>query len=159
MASAAERCVSGQSLAKMLVTNQANFGMSQAMRSRGLTSSFYRAKAGKEDIRRQLKSDINRSFSKVAIQPVADIAPPKPVMGNPGMALMMGMANAVSAGIGGMDSNTMGTGGLDASASASQASTITAGTSYGYGADTFYTGMPSMGVGSEFYQAYGTGGY
>ena len=107
MAQAAERGVSGKSLAKMLVTNQSNFGMTQAMRSRGLTSAFYRAKAGKEDIRRQLKSDLNKSFSKVAIQPIADIAPPPPVMGNPGMALMMGMANAVSAGIGGMDSNTM----------------------------------------------------
>ena len=48
---------------------------------------------------------------------------------------------------------------LDAGASASQASTISAGTSYGYGANTYYTGMPSMGVGSQFYQAYGTGGY
>ena len=125
MASAAERGVSGKSLAKMLVTNQANFGMSQAMRSRGLTSSFYRAKAGKEDIRRQLKSDINKSFSKVAIQPIADIAPPKPVMGNPGMALMMGMANAVSAGIGGMDSNTMDN-------NTTQTTTQTGSTGYSY---------------------------
>tara|TARA_R100000322_G_C5424452_1_gene187097 strand:+ start:37 stop:840 length:804 start_codon:yes stop_codon:yes gene_type:complete len=143
MASAAERGVSGKSLAKMLVTNQASLGMQNAMRARGLTMAMQRAKAGKEDIRTQLKSDLNRAFSRVALQPVQDIAPPPPVMGNPGMALMMGMANAVSAGIGGMDSNTMGTGGLDASASASQASTISAGTSMGYGADTFYTGIPS----------------
>ena len=99
MASAAERGVSGKSLAKMLVTNQQNFGINQAMRSRGLASAFYRAKAGKEDIRTQLKSDLNQSFSKVAIAPVQDIAPPPPVLGSPGMALMMGMANAFSAGM------------------------------------------------------------
>ena len=141
MAQAAERGVSGKSLAKMLVTNQSNFGMTQAMRSRGLTSALYRAKAGKEDIRRQLKSDLNKSFSKVAVQPIADIAPPPPAMGNPGMALMMGMANAVSAGIGGMDSNTMDTG----TDTGLQNQMITPPSTIDYG-DTFPAG--SFGIGS-----------
>ena len=105
LANAAERGISGKSLSKLLVTNQAAFGMTQAMRTRGLTSAFLRAKSGKEDIRTQLKSDINQSFSKVAIQPVQDIAPPRPVMGSPGLALMMGMANAFSAGMDGASGN------------------------------------------------------
>ena len=108
MAGAAERGISGNSLKKLLVTNQAAFGMTQAARTRGLTSAYQRAKTGKEDIRTQLKSDLNRSFSKVAIQPVQDIAPPPPVMGSPGLALMMGMANAFSAGMDGAgNTNTM----------------------------------------------------
>ena len=52
-----------------------------------------------EDVNRQLKSTLNRSFSQVAIQPIADLAPPKPVMQNPGMALMLGLGEAALTGI------------------------------------------------------------
>ena len=98
-ASAAERGVRGKSVARQLVMNNANFGMSQAMRSRGLTMAGYQAKESNENVNIQLKSLLNRSFGKVAIQPVQDIAPPPPVMQNVGMTLMLGMGEALGEGI------------------------------------------------------------
>ena len=97
--SAAERGVRGKSVARQLVMNGQSFGMSQAMRSRGLIQAGYQAKMSNEDVNRQLKSTLNRSFSQVAIQPIADIAPQKPVMQNPGMALMLGLGEAALTGI------------------------------------------------------------
>ena len=100
MAKAAERGVRGNSLKKLLVQNASNFGLNQAMTARGLTQAGYDAKQQKDYARNTLKANINRSFSKVAVQPIADIAPPPPVLGSPGMALMMGMGQALSAGLG-----------------------------------------------------------
>ena len=51
------------------------------------------------DVNRQLKSTLNQSFGKVAIQPIADIAPPPPVLQNVGLTLMLGMGQAIGAGI------------------------------------------------------------
>ncbi len=104
-ASAAERGVRGKAVARQLVMNSQNFGMSQALRSRGLTMAGYQAKEVMGDVNRQLKSTLNQSFGRVAIQPVQDIAPPPPVMQNVGLTLMLGMGQAVAAGVGGM-SNT-----------------------------------------------------
>ena len=98
-ASFAERGVGGKGMGRALVMNKANYGLSQAMRSRGLTMASYRAKQYNEDVNRQLKSYLNKSFSDVAISPVPDVAPPAPVMQNVGMTLMLGMANAVGAGL------------------------------------------------------------
>ena len=103
-ASAAERGVRGKSVARQLAMNSANFGMSQRMRSRGLAMAGYQAKEVREDVNRQLKTALNRSFAGVAIQPVADLAPPPPVMQNVGLTLMLGMGEALAAGIGGMNS-------------------------------------------------------
>ena len=97
--SAAERGVRGRSVARQLVQNSATFGISQAMRSRGLTQAGYQARETYGDINRQLKGQLNQSFSRVAIAPVPEFAPPKPLMQSPGLALMMGMANALGAGI------------------------------------------------------------
>ena len=108
-ASAAERGVRGRSVARALITNGQNFGMTQALRSRGLTMAGYQAKQVNEDTKLQLKSLLNRSFGRVAIQPVADIAPPPPVMQNVGLTLMLGMGQALGAGITGMDSKGDGT--------------------------------------------------
>ena len=98
-AQAAERGIRGKSLARQLVQNSGNFGISQAMRSRGLATARYQGKEAMADVNRQLKTQLNRSFSKVAVAPVQDFAPPPPQMENPGLVLMMGMANAVGAGI------------------------------------------------------------
>ena len=100
--SAAERGVRGKSVARQLVMNQGQFGMSQAMRSRALASARFDAKEVMADTNRQLKSTLNKSFSKVAIAPVQDFAPPPPQMENVGLTLMMGMANALGEGLGGM---------------------------------------------------------
>ena len=110
-AKAASRGVQGNSLAKMLITHQSQFGMTQAMRTRGLTMAYSQAEKEKDYVRNQLKARQNRAFSKVAIEEVPDIAKPPPTMGNPGMALMLGMGQAVAAGIGGMDGKTMDAGG------------------------------------------------
>jgi len=101
-ASAAERGVRGASIARQLVQNNANFGISQAMRSRGLREAGYDAREVYGDINRDLKGQLNKSFGRVAIQPIADLPPPKPVMQNVGMTLMLGMGQALGAGIGGM---------------------------------------------------------
>ena len=104
-AQAAERGVRGKSIARALVQNSSNFGISQAMRSRGLATARYQGKEAMADVNRQLKTQLNRSFSKVAVAPVQDFAPPPPQMQNVGLTLMMGMANALGEGLGGM-SNT-----------------------------------------------------
>ena len=97
--SAAERGVRGRSVARQLIQNSATFGLSQAMRSRGLTQAGYDARETYGDINRQLKGNLNQAFGKVAIQPVQDLPPPPPVMQNVGMTLMLGMAQAVGAGM------------------------------------------------------------
>ena len=158
-ASAAERGVRGASVARQLVQNNANFGISQAMRSRGLREAGYDAREVYGDINRDLKGQLNRSFGRVAIQPIADLPPPKPVMQNVGMTLMLGMGQALGAGLEGMPANSGQNSYMSKNPSISQQSTVSAGQSYGYGANTYYTGMPSMGVGSQFYQMYGAGGF
>ena len=97
--SAAERGVRGKAVARQLVSNKANFGISQALRSRGLTQAGYMAKQSNEDVNRQLKGMLNQSFGKVALQPQQDIAPLPPVLQNPGMLFMLGMGQALGEGI------------------------------------------------------------
>ena len=110
-ASAAERGVRGASIKRQLVMNQGQFGLSQAMRSRALASARFDAKEVMADTNRQLKGELNKSFSKVAVAPIPDFAPPKPVMGNVGMTLMLGMGQALGAGLEGAAANkTMGGG-------------------------------------------------
>ena len=101
-AKAAERGVRGSSVARALVMNKGNFGISQALRSRGLAQAGYQARDVVSDVNRQLKGQLNRSFGKVAIQPVQDLAPPEPVYQNVGMTFMLGMGQALGAGIEGM---------------------------------------------------------
>ena len=98
-ARAAERGVRGRAVARQLVMNKGNFGISQALRSRGLAQAGYMAKQSNEDVNRQLKGQLNRSFGKVAIQPVQDLAPPPPVMQNVGLTFMLGMGQALGEGI------------------------------------------------------------
>ena len=110
-ASAAERGVRGASVRRQLVMNQGQFGLSQAMRSRALATAGFDAKEVMADTNRQLKSTLNRSFSKVAVAPVQDIAPPPPVMQNVGMTLMLGMGQALAAGLeANIGNNTMDAG-------------------------------------------------
>jgi len=147
-ASAAERGVGGRSLARALVMNKGSYGVSQALRSRGLAMAGYAAKESNENVNRQLKSTLNRSFGRVAIQPVEDVAPPAPVLQNVGMTLMLGMGQALGAGIEGMGSNDAGNAYQSTTKSTSYKDV---GTSLGYGADTSYTGMPSNPIGYSGY--------
>ena len=97
--SAAERGVRGKSVARQLLQNSSNFGISQAMRARGLTQAGYDARETYGSINRQVKGELNKSFGKVVIQPIADLPPPAPVYQNVGLTLMLGMAEAVGAGM------------------------------------------------------------
>tara|TARA_R100000458_G_C8258395_1_gene234176 strand:- start:976 stop:1668 length:693 start_codon:yes stop_codon:yes gene_type:complete len=98
-ASAAERGIRGKSLARLLALNLGTLGMSQSRRTRGLTEASYRAKGSNEEVNRQLKSQLNQSFGKVVLNPIPDIAPPPPVTQNVGMTLMLGMGQALGAGL------------------------------------------------------------
>ena len=151
-ASAAERGVRGKSVARQLVMNNANFGMSQAMRSRGLTMAGYQAKESNENVNIQLKSLLNRSFGKVAIQPVQDIAPPPPVMQNVGMTLMLGMGEALGEGI-------MGNKGLmekwdNSKAGGGPGKTPSAGTGTSMGQNYGYVTDPTFGHQIRTFQGY-----
>ena len=98
-ARAAERGVRGKSIARALVQNAQGLGIKQAMRRRGLTASYYEGRQNMEDVNRRLKGTVRKSFGKVALQPIADLAPPKPVMQNVGLTLMLGMGQALGAGL------------------------------------------------------------
>ena len=78
----------------MLTMNLAKFGEANRQRSRALTESQYAFNLGNERIRRQLISDKNNEFSKVAIQLVPELAPPEPVKENVGFKLFTGIAGA-----------------------------------------------------------------
>ena len=142
--SAAERGVRGRSVARQLVQNSANFGMSQAMRSRGLTMAGYQAKQSNEDVNRQLKGQLNQAFSRVVIQPIQDLAPPPPVMQNVGMTFMLGMGQALAAGIGGMDSKGDGM----------SNKTLPAGTGTSMGQQYGYVTDPTFGHQIRTFQGY-----
>ena len=104
-ARAAERGVRGKALARQLVMNKGGFGMSQGMRSRALIQAGYDANEVRGNIGSQLKGQLNKSFGKVALQPIQDMAPPKPVMQNVGMTFMLGMGQALGAGLEGAETS------------------------------------------------------
>ena len=93
-AKAAERGVGGGSIMRANVANLQKMGMANSARARALTQTQYRYKESNEGIRRKLQSQQNQLYGKVAISPVQDIPPPEPVMGNPGMTMMLGLAGA-----------------------------------------------------------------
>ena len=146
-ASAAERGVRGASVRRQLVMNQGQFGLSQAMRSRALTTARFDAKEAMADTNRQLKGTLNRAFSKVAVAPVPDFAPPKPVMGNVGMTLMLGMGQALGAGLEGASAKTMGPGSTPDFVSKSGTG-MSMGQQYGYVTD------PTFGHQIRTFQSY-----
>ena len=146
-ASAAERGVRGKSVARQLVMNQGQFGIGQAMRSRALASARFDAKEAMADTNRQLKSTLNKSFSKVAVAPVQDFVPPPPQMENVGLTLMMGMGQALGAGLEGMPQNTMGPG-QTPNMVAKSGTGMSMGQQYGYVTD------PTFGHQIRSFQSY-----
>ena len=144
-ASAAERGVRGASVARQLVQNNANFGISQAMRSRGLTQAGYDAREVYGDINRDLKGQLNRSFGRVAIQPIADLPPPRPVMQNVGMTLMLGMGQALGAGLEGMPANSGQNSYMSKNPSVTPTSTVNYGNTFPSG--SFGSGSAASRIG------------
>ena len=146
-ASAAERGVRGKSVARQLVMNQSQFGMGQAIRARGLAAARYDAKDAMADTNRQLKGTLNRSFSKVAIAPVQDFAPPPPQMENVGLTLMMGMGQALGAGLEGMGGKGDGLGKMNQGAGNYSYSNTPGVTPSFTPSGNFMPSMPSYGFG------------
>ena len=156
-ASAAERGIRGKSLARQLVMNQGQLGLSQAMRSRALASARFDAKEAMADTNRQLKSTLNKSFSKVAVAPVQDFAPPPPQMENVGLTLMMGMGQALGAGLDGMGGKGDGLGKMNQGAGNYSYSntpgvtpSFTPASTYNYG-NTFPSGSFNITPGYQGY--------
>ena len=155
--SAAERGISGKSVARQLLQNKANFGIGQAMRSRALATATYDAKETMADVNRQLKTQLTRSFGKVAIAPVQDIAPPPPQMENVGLTLMMGMGQALGAGLEGMGGKGDGLGKMNQGAGNYSYSntpgvtpSFTPASTYNYG-NTFPSGSFNITPGYQGY--------
>ena len=98
-AQAAERGVRGKSIRRQLNFNLQTMGMANRQRARALTETQYRMKEADEATMRKLKSDQNRLFSKVAIQPTPDLPIPKPELQNPNFALVAGLIGAGISGI------------------------------------------------------------
>ena len=93
-ASAAERGIRGATVRRMINANIAELGQANAARTRALTMSreaYFEHNAG---IARKLRSKQNQLFGQVAIMPVPDLPPPKPVMQNVGATLFLGLAGA-----------------------------------------------------------------
>ena len=125
-----------------------SFGIGQAMRSRALATARYDAKEAMGDVNRQLKTQLNRSFGKVAIAPVQDFVPPPPQMENVGLTLMMGMGQALGAGLEGAAANkTMG-GGTPPAMVAQSGTGMSMGQNYGYVTD------PTFGHQIRTFQSY-----
>ena len=95
----AGRGIQGKSVGRQLVFMKQQLGMRNAARARALTTSGYDLKRHNEGINRQLKSVLNREYSKVAITPYPELAPPPPVYQNVGMNFMLDMAGAVASGM------------------------------------------------------------
>lgn len=93
-ASAAERGIRGAMVRRQLNNNLADLGNSNRQRSRALTMSRYAYFDHNEGVARQTRSRQNSLYGKVAISPIPDIAPPKPVMQNVGAQLFLGLAGA-----------------------------------------------------------------
>ena len=93
-AGAAERGVRGRSVTRALNANLGSMGVANAMRARALTQTQQRMVEHNEGVARQARSKQNKLFSKVAIQPTPDIAPPPPVMKDVGFGLMTGLVGA-----------------------------------------------------------------
>ena len=114
---------------------------------RALATARYDAKESMADVNRQLKTQLNRSFGKVAIAPVQDFVPPPPQMENVGLTLMMGMGQALGAGLEGMSGNTMG-GGETPKFVAKSGTGMSMGQQYGYVTD------PTFGHQIRTFQSY-----
>ena len=147
-ASAAERGVRGKSVTRQLVMNQGQFGLGQAMRSRALASARFDAKEAMANTNRQLKGTLNKSFSKVAIQPIQDFAPPPPQMENVGLTLMLGMGQALGAGLEGAAANKTMPPGTPPAMVAQSGTGMSMGQNYGYVTD------PTFGHRIRTFQSY-----
>ena len=85
-------------------SNQVNrmYGMNQAIQQESLNSAQMAFRSRTDAIRNQLKSDNNKAYQNVAIQPMPGVAPPPPVMtpGPSGLGLVGGLLSSAVSGYG-----------------------------------------------------------
>ena len=89
----------GRSIARMGVMEAAGLGQFYAAKSRAITDARYDAVRGMRAMRDKAKQAQMDAFTKVAFAPVADVAPPVPVMQNVGMAFMGDILGVVGMGV------------------------------------------------------------
>ena len=90
---------SGRSIARIGVMENAALGQFYSRNMRNLTDAREDFMAGVKSTRNRAKLAREREFAKVAFQPVTDVAPPRPVYQNVGMALfgdILGFAAALN---------------------------------------------------------------
>lgn len=90
----------GNSAARLNNAVLSQYGRNNATMAANLVSARDAMRTRNEDIRLQLKSANNKAYSEVALKPIAGIAPPQPILSDPGMGLALGLASATAAGIG-----------------------------------------------------------
>lgn len=147
----------GNSAARLNQSMLAEFGRGNATIAANLASARNAAVQRQEDIRRQMQGANNKAFSQVALKPIAGIAPPKPVLSDPTMGLVAGLAGAAAGGIGAFNSLKApqaftGTSNLPGANPANfQPGLSISGINYG-GVPSY--SMPSGGLGANFNSSY-----
>ena len=79
----------GRSINRLRVAEEADYGRELAKISRAIRQNDYKLRREDAKAGAQAKGYIDQQFAQVAFQPVADVAPPAPVMQNVGAAAFM----------------------------------------------------------------------
>ena len=79
----------GRSINRLRVAEGADYGRELAKISRAIRQNDYKLRREDAKAGAQAKGYIDQQFAQVAFQPVADVAPPAPVMQNVGAAAFM----------------------------------------------------------------------
>tara|TARA_R100000329_G_scaffold148103_1_gene136535 strand:- start:478 stop:1056 length:579 start_codon:yes stop_codon:yes gene_type:complete len=89
----------GQSIARIGLMEKAALGRFYANKANNLTKASWRFDAGNKLARNRAKLAQEKQFAKVAFQPTADVAPPRPAMQDVGAALFgdaLGLASTIA---------------------------------------------------------------
>ena len=79
----------GRSINRLRVAEEADYGRELAKISRAIRQNDYKLRREDAKTKAQAKGYIDKQFAQVAFQPVADVAPPAPVMQSVGAAALM----------------------------------------------------------------------
>jgi hypothetical protein len=79
----------GRSINRLRVAEEADYGRELAKISRAIRQNDYKLRREDAKAGAQAKGYIDQQFAQVAFQPIADVAPPAPVMQSVGAAALM----------------------------------------------------------------------
>jgi hypothetical protein len=90
----------GKSAERVGNQNNQAYGRNMAIQQQSLQSAGYRYNNTVDSLRRQLMSDNNKAYEKVAINPQPGVAPPPPIMqqGPSGLSLASGLLSSATSG-------------------------------------------------------------